>query len=247
VAFYREHTRTLSAVLAFTSSSLSLDGTERPATTFFVTSNFFGELGANPAQGRLLNVADGRPDAPPALVLGHAFWVSHFGSDPSVVGSSVRVNGHSVTIVGVAGPGFPGLGSDAPDFWAPLEHHGDFVQGSVLLTDFSGQQGNGVRMWGRLGPGSSLSAADEELSALAAELRRQHPDDLWEGEHLLTKPGGRAELSGAAPVFALIGTLATCCWRAARRVTARWRCAAPSAREPAASFVSCSRKASPSR
>ncbi len=207
-AFYREHTRTLSAVLAVKSSSLSLDGDERPANTLFVTSNFFEELGATPVHGRLLNAADGRADAPPAVVLSHGFWASHFGSDPAIVGKSVRLNSQAITIVGVAKRDFPGLGGDAPAFWAPLEHHHDFVQGSELLTDFSGRLGGGVVMWGRLGPGSSLPQAEEELAALASELRRQHPDDVWEGERLGVKPGGHAELTGAALVFGLIGTLA---------------------------------------
>ena len=53
VAFYREHTRTLSAVLAQTESGLSLEGVERPSSTFFVTANFFDELGARARHGRL--------------------------------------------------------------------------------------------------------------------------------------------------------------------------------------------------
>jgi predicted permease len=208
VAFYRDHARTLSAVLAVKSSSLNLDGDERPATTLFVTSNFFDELGARPVHGRLLNAADGRADAPPAVVLSHGFWASHFGSDPAIVGKSVRLNNRATTLVGVASREFPGLGGDAPAFWAPLEHHGDFVQGSELLTDFSGRLGGGAVMWGRLGPGSSLQHAEEELAALASELRRQHPNDVWEGERLGVKPAGHAELMGAALVFGLIGTLA---------------------------------------
>jgi predicted permease len=63
-------------------------------------------------------------------------------------------------------------------------------------------------MWGRLGPGSSPQMAQAELTTLAAELRRQHPGDIWEGERLSSKPGGRAELHGAASVFAILSTLA---------------------------------------
>ena len=108
VAFYREHTRTLSAVLAQTESDLSLEGAERPASTFFVTANFFDELGARPAQGRLFSVGDERPDAPAAVVLGQGFWASHFGSDPAVVGTSVRLNGKAATIIGVVAREFSG-------------------------------------------------------------------------------------------------------------------------------------------
>lgn len=203
VAFYREHTRTLSAVLAQTASRLSVEGVERPPSTFFVTANFFDELGARPRHGSLFGVGDDRPDAPPAVVLGHGFWASHFGSDPSVVGTSVRLNGKAVTIIGVVAREFSGLGGDDPAFWALLDHHGYFVHGSQLLTDFSSV----VTMWGRLSPGASPQMAADELTTLAAELRRQHPRDVWDGERLLGEPGGYAQLVGATSMFALVGAL----------------------------------------
>jgi predicted permease len=206
VLFYREHTRALSAVLAQTTSHLSLEGSEQAPSTFFVTANFFDELGARARLGRLFKIGDDRPDVPPAVVLGHGFWASHFGSDPSVVGTSVRVNGRPVTIIGVVAREFSGLGGDSPAFWALLEHHGYFVHGSRMLTDFSGQY-SGVTMWGRLGTGSSPQMAEDELAALAAELRRQHPADVWESERLLSEPGGYARLIGQTSVFALAGLL----------------------------------------
>jgi hypothetical protein len=46
-----------------------------------------------------------------------------------------------------------------------------------------------VFMWGRLRPGLAPRAAEEELSSLAAELRRQYPDDIWEKESLPSEPG----------------------------------------------------------
>lgn len=203
VAFYREHTRTLAAVLAQTESGLSVEGIERPSSTFFVTANFFDELGARARLGRLLSTGDERPDAPATVVLGQGFWASHFGSDPSVVGTSVRLNGKAATIIGVVAREFSGLGGDSPAFWALLEHHGYFVHGSQVLTDFS----SGVAMWGRLGPGASPQMAEAELTTLAADLRRQHPKDVWENERLLSKPGGAAELLGATAVFTLVGFL----------------------------------------
>jgi predicted permease len=203
VAFYREHTRTLSAVLAQTESGLGVEGVERPSSTFFVTANFFDELGARAALGRLFNIGDERPDAPAAVVLGQGFWASHFGSDPSVVGTSVRLNGKAATIIGVVRREFSGLGGDSPAFWALVEHHGYFVHGSQVLTDFS----SGVAMWGRLSPGASPQKAEAELTTLAADLRRQHPRDVWEGERLLSTPGGSAELLGATAVFTLVGFL----------------------------------------
>jgi predicted permease len=203
VSFYREHTRSLSALMAQAESGLLLDGLERTLDTNFVTANFFDELGARPQAGRLFNVGDARPDAQAMVVLGPSLWDSHFGSDPSVVGKSVRLNGKAATVVGVVAREFSGLAGDTPAFWALLDQHGYFVHGSHLLTDFS----SGVAMWGRLAPDASPQTAEAELGTLAADLRRQHPEGVWENERLLSKPGGRAELTGAAAVFTIVGIL----------------------------------------
>ena len=203
VAFYREHTRTLSAVLAMTSARVTVEESEQPLTAFFVTANYFDELGPRTTHGRLFSDGDERPDAPPAVVLGHGYWISHFGSDPSVVGKSVRLNGKTATVIGVVAREFSGLAGNAPAFWTLLEFHEYFVHGSQVLTDFS----SGVSMWGRPAPGASQQAVDDELATLTSELRKQYPRDIWEGERLLSSPGGYPPLNGATPIFALVGVL----------------------------------------
>jgi predicted permease len=203
VRFYRDHTRTLSAVLAEVQSGVSLDGVDRLASTYFVTANFFDELGARPSRGRLFRPADDAPDAPPAVVLAYGFWSSHFGSNPSVVGQTVRLNGKPALIIGVVAREFSGLSGDSPAVWALLNQEPYFVHGSRVLTDFS----NGVAMWGRLAPGASPEMAGTELTALAVDLRRQYPAGIWEHERLLGSPAGHAELSGAVEVFTIVAIL----------------------------------------
>ncbi|MBK5255177.1 MAG: ABC transporter permease [Vicinamibacteria bacterium] len=222
VSYYRENTRTLSAVLALTTARLAIEGTEFAPPTYFVTGNFFTELGATASAGRLFTIADEAQAAAPMVVLGHGFWASHFDASPDVVGSSVRLNGKRATVVGVAARGFSGLGSDAPAFWALIAHHPYFVDGSKMLTDFSGQQNSGVSMWGRLTRNVTPRAAEDELASLAATLRVQHPADVWEGERFPSEPGGYSQSvgsvsrgTGPAPsshdrlyqMFALVGSL----------------------------------------
>lgn len=194
--FYRDQSRTLSAVLAQTSSRLSLDGSDQAATTSFVTANFFEQLGGRAAVGRVFRVGDqGTTDAP-VVVLGYGFWASQFGSDPSVVGRSVRLGGKVVTIIGVAAREFSGLSSgNAPAFWAVLDEH-----------DASRR---GVTMWGRLAPGASVQMVEDELSSLAAQLRTLHPtseNTLWEGERLIGSPAGYGEV-GSTEMLALVVAL----------------------------------------
>lgn len=204
VAFYRDHTRTLSAVLAQTESRLTVDGVDRPVTAAFVTPDFLDDLGARAEAGRLFGAGDARPEAPPTVVLGHGFWTRRFAANPAIVGTSLRLNGRDATVIGVVERAFSGLAGDTPAMWALLDRHPDFVSGSQLLTSMSG----GVAMWGRLAPGVSSQAADAELTALAAMFRQQRPDGAWENERLRSKPGGRPDLAGGQAVFTLISILA---------------------------------------
>jgi predicted permease len=87
-----------------------------------VSGQWFGVLGARPAAGRLLDPNDNRTvGGHPVAVISHNYWVRRFGRSPSVVGSTLRINGVALTVVGVAPPRFFGIfvGEDI-DVWAPL-------------------------------------------------------------------------------------------------------------------------------
>jgi predicted permease len=222
-AFFREHSRTLSGVIGVNTTSVSIEGEEKPVNANFVTANFFRELGGTSGVGRMLDPArDEASGADPVVVLGHGFWQRHFGGDPSVVGQTLHLNGKPATIIGVAAGDFGGVGSGVsePALWAPVMQQPYFVKGSRLLTDLS-IESPGVSLWGRVRPGQNPKAVEEELRALAAELRRQYPAAIWEDERLPSEPGGYVSSmiignrrgTGAEqrdpviPVFALAGSL----------------------------------------
>ena len=200
VAFYGEHSTKLSAVMAASGGGLTFENDASPIGARFVTANCFTELGAGAALGRVLNpVWDNGVDAAPAVVLDYRFWQRRFASDPSVIGRTIRLNRMPATVVGVAAEKFTGLDSGRSDIWVPIARQPYFVAGSTLLTSFG--FGDGVAMWGRLRPGVTPKAAEEELVALTADLRRQHPEDFWEDERLLgayTSQMGREEYAGLA-------------------------------------------------
>jgi predicted permease len=221
IAFFRQYSKTLSAVLALEYTNLAVDGEERPLKAHFVSENWFRELGGSAELGRLLEpTLDGAPDAEPVVVLGYGFWKRHFGGDPSAVGRTVLFNGKPAAVVGVATHEFSGLSLAQPDIWAPLTQQPYFSPGSRLLTDFSIDIG-WVQMWGRLAPSVTPQAAQAELTSLAAELHRQHPNDIWEHESIPGEPSGYAQslLTGGRrgtgaeardniyPVAAMVGTL----------------------------------------
>jgi predicted permease len=220
MAFFREYSKTLSAVLAVLDAKLSIEGEPKPLTGDFVTANFFDELGAKPMLGRMLDDAeDGASNSAPVVVLSQGFWQRHFGANPAIVGKSIRLNDRPAVVIGVASQEFSGLSMDNPDLWLPMNQQPYFLAGSHLFTDFS-VDAHGVTMFGRVAPGSSAGAAENELRSLAAVLHQQHPDDIWENESLPSSPGGYAKNLGggrrgtgtdkgdeAYPMVALVGSL----------------------------------------
>src|ERR1700691_177569 len=221
MAFLREHSRTLSAVLALNTTKLAVERDQKQIEANFVTANFFSELGAAPKLGRLLDpLRDDAAGADPVVVLSQGLWQRQFGADPLAIGRTIHLNGKPATVIGVAASSFSGLTLNEPSMWVPITQQPYFAAGSHLLTDYADP--GGVRMWGRLQPGCSPKAAEQELRSLAAQLRRQPPNEIWEKESLPRDPGGYAQSmtignrSGTGsesrgelyPIFALIGALA---------------------------------------
>src|SRR5688572_8818815 len=115
---YREYAaqRTLfSAVAAWTSSDIVFDTGTRVANpqsgaATYVTGNYFPVLGLRPALGAGLPIAANDADSAPPLVavISHVLWERYFERSPDVIGRAMKVNGVTVTIVGVAPRRFAG-------------------------------------------------------------------------------------------------------------------------------------------
>jgi predicted permease len=190
--FLSDHSKALSSVIATSQALMWIEVGTKPLGVNFVSTNYFTELGVTPAIGRLLNTArDEAADAEPSAVLSYAFWQRYFGGDPSIVGRTIHLNNKPLTVVGVIARNFGGLTLSNPDIWVPIKQQPYFINGSRLLTDYTG---DGVDVGGRLQPGVTMQAAQQELSQLTAELYKQHPKDLWEKESIHCDPGGYAPI-----------------------------------------------------
>ena len=128
----------------------------------------------------MLTPDDERPDAEPAAVIGESFWQRRLGGDPAVIGRSIRVNGKLLRVVGV----MPRSATTRDDVWMPLVRQPYVVEGSTLLTDWN----SALDLYGRLRPGVSPQASQQETLALAASLRERRPDHVWKGEYLEARP-----------------------------------------------------------
>src|SRR5690349_8322987 len=103
--------------------NVAVNGQAELASGFLSTGNYYSVLGVNARLGRALVPDDDRPSAPPVAVISSKYWHSRFGTDPSVVGRTVKANGVLITIVGVLPPEFTGVQTpigEAPDISFPL-------------------------------------------------------------------------------------------------------------------------------
>src|SRR5215469_18169533 len=92
-----------------------------------VSGNYFDMLGVQPAQGRFFHSSDEHgPNSAPYIILSHNFWRWHFDSDPHVIGTTVDINKHPFTVMGVAPAAFHGTELFLwPDFWMPYVDNPD--------------------------------------------------------------------------------------------------------------------------
>src|ERR1700734_4040042 len=104
---FRDNNRSFEGLIAegFSRFTFSPDATVLPKVAYgvFVSGNFFRTLGVQPALGRaFLDSEDQAVGRNAVVVLGHCFWVSQFNANPSIVGSTIRLDGVECTVVGVS-------------------------------------------------------------------------------------------------------------------------------------------------
>jgi predicted permease len=138
------------------------DRISKPMRTVFVSGNYFSTFGVGAFVGRAILPSDDQPSSQPVAMLSYRTWQQQYGSDPSMVGSTMILSGHPVTVVGITPPGFFGetLRSDPADIWVPLNQEPLFHGGEALLHRFPAW----LRVIGRLRPGASPTALPARLT-----------------------------------------------------------------------------------
>ncbi len=113
--------------------NLSTGGDYQAAEVEVISGNYFRVLGVRPALGRVLESDDdARPNSNPVVVLAYDFWQREFGGSPHVVGRKVLVNGHPLTVIGVAAATFRGIDvGQVPALWIPASMSGQPFPGSM--------------------------------------------------------------------------------------------------------------------
>jgi predicted permease len=175
--YYRDNNQSFSGVAAFPSqiSKLRLTHGDRDETGMMeVTSdNYFGVMGIRPALGQLFVAGDGGKNTLSA-VLTYSCW-KKWGADPTIIGKTVVLNRHTLTIVGVAPKNFTGVvfGFGA-DIIVTLGTSAQVLQSPQALTELDNPW---LVLIGRLKPGIAAKSAAAELRAMSDQLASAHPQE----------------------------------------------------------------------
>lgn len=133
-----------------------------------VGADFFATLGVQPALGRGFTAGELVPGHEQVIVLSHRLWQRRFNADPAMIGRTLRIDGQSVTVIGVMPDGveYPLLWGRI-DAWRPL----------ALTAEQLKDRGNHwINALGRLKPGVSLGQAQTEFTTMAARWARDFAD-----------------------------------------------------------------------
>lgn len=145
-----------------------------------VSGSYFPILGVGAALGRTIAPDDDAvPDSRPVVVLSYSFWRSYFNGDRTIVGRTIALNSHAMTVIGIAQPGFDGVEMGAPaKVFVPIMMKTEMTPHSDGLKDRR-RRLSWVTAYGRLKPGVSLERAQLSLQPLMhsiLEMEIQQPE-----------------------------------------------------------------------
>ncbi len=133
-----------------------------------VSANLFDLLGVPALLGRTFVPGDDRPGTH-VVLLSYSLWQRRFGSDRSVIGRALTLNGESYTVIGIM-PRFvqlPGFANRNDQVWVPI----------AFPPEEAAQRGNHfLEVIARMKPGITLKQAQAEMDTIAARLAQQYPD-----------------------------------------------------------------------
>jgi putative ABC transport system permease protein len=168
---YRARARSFEAMAGHIGTGFTFSGNADPELVIgqHVTPDFFRVLGVQPSLGRAFTAEEFSPGHENMIVLSQRLWKRRFGSDPSVVGTQVTVNGKPFTIAGVMPPGFDYPGRRY-QLWAPLP--------SPRTADLPpiNRSSHYLKVVARLKPSVTPAQAHAEIDGIAGALAAQYPD-----------------------------------------------------------------------
>lgn len=206
---FSENAKSYDGVLAFGSVDISLGGDSPERIRGIAASgNYFSVLGPPMAAGRGFAPDEDRvAGEKPVVVLSHGFWTRRFGGRQDVVGSTILLNGHTYTVIGVAAHGFNGAELGEPnDLWVPITQVKLIEPPEYNRVD--SRFSNWLAVLARRKAGTSVETAQLESGAVYARIQEATRDSADDRQSVLVSaanggvdPQNRAQ---AAPIMGLI-------------------------------------------
>ncbi len=202
----RDRQQAFSGALAYSETRFDLadGGQSQFAQGLWVSGDFFRVLGVAPMKGRVFTSYDDRRGAPGLAVLSYSFWQRRYGSDPDVVGKTVRLNRIPFEIVGVTPPWFKGLNLDRgfevaiPIACEPLLHPD--------RSSLDERANWWLTLMGRIRPEETLSQAAARMKLLSAEVNGATLPPNWDPKDQSWYLKSSYTLSPAAGGFSRTGS-----------------------------------------
>jgi len=173
-AEFREQNRVFSEMAGSQFHQLTLTGRGEPSVVnaSVVTPELFTLFEEPPVAGRVFSAEDGKPGAPPVVILSETLWRRVFGAEPNVIGSSIDLDKRSFTVVGImpAAFRFPQL-TENEQLWIPL------AQDPIFSHWMPRRGGHWLRVVGRLKAGVSMEQAQAEMDTIGTRLAKEFPED----------------------------------------------------------------------
>ena len=162
---WQKQNTVFTAMAAQTGGSMTLTGADIPVELREgrVSAPFFDIFGVNAILGRTFAAGEDQLGKQYEVVLSHRIWQDRFGSDRSIVGRTVRLNGAPYTVIGVLPPGM--FDREWEDVWTPLA-----FKPQEMTRDY-----HWMRSWARLKPGVTLEQARQQMKAIGARIEHDFP------------------------------------------------------------------------
>ncbi len=186
---------------ATTSRLVNLSEAGQPAERLravLATADLITMLGIQPQLGRAFLQEEDQPGRDDVVLLNHAFWLRRFNADPGIVGRTLRLDGETVTVVGVMPPEFGDR-----QVWGTA----DLIRPMAFSDAERAVRGNHyLDVFARLKPDLTLAQANAGLATLAARLREEYPDNNADtGYRAVTLARSRMEPRGQAMLWLILG------------------------------------------
>ena len=140
-----------------------------------LSSNFLPMLGAKTMLGRLFVAGEDQPGHAPTAILSYGLWSRRFGGDTAIVGKSITLNGLKYEVAGVLPSGFS-LPREVLPTLGVAEDGQVFLPLPLAANAATIRNREDYNIMGTLKPGVGVEAAQAEMDALTATLRRDYPD-----------------------------------------------------------------------